>query len=103
MADRKGWPDGTVERAECANCGVYGYSVEPAPPRGSFEYETWLRRVWPDGRAQVTRLGFFVWHSLRCEWGWKKPRVAQLHKSLSGYAHSHLVEMDRRRIKSGAG
>ena len=100
MPDRQGWPEWAVTRAECANCGEFGYSPKPAPPIGaSHDYDRWLRTVWPAGRAQQTRIGFFIWHSRECESVWKKTRAPEIGES--GWAHQHRILMDSRRVRSG--
>lgn len=83
-------------------CGVHGYSRESFPPSGDVvAYESWLQKVWPDGRAQHTRLGFFIWHNGACERLWKQTRLRALNHGMSGWAHQHQIEMDRRRVKAG--
>ena len=100
--NRKGWPQNAVERAECANCGSYGYATRPAPPRGDITaYMAWLtKEPFRQGNAQLTKLGFFVWCSGVCEYAWKSKRRSDVDKS-DGWAHEHRIEMDRRAVQSG--
>tara|TARA_R110000765_G_scaffold263135_4_gene362943 strand:- start:647 stop:967 length:321 start_codon:yes stop_codon:yes gene_type:complete len=100
--NRKGWPQYAVERAECANCGKYGYSTQYATPRGDIiAYTSWLtKEPFPLGNAQQTKLGFFVWCSELCESTWKTSRLSDVNKS-DGWAHGHRIEMDKRAITSG--
>ena len=100
--NRDGWPLGTVERVECVNCGAYGYAEELAPAHGDWRFGRWLDGIWPEGAYQHTRLGFFVWCSRRCEHLWKAQRRADLDSS-DGWAHQHMLEMDRRRMRAGVG
>lgn len=95
------WPPWAVERVECANCGRHEYAWEAAPSKGESRYGTWLSEVWPDGRSQQTRLGFFVWCSARCESAWKHSRRASADYT-DGWAHQHMLEMDRRKRAMGA-
>ena len=75
MSDRKGWPSGAVE--------------------------DWLRdNIWVNGRAQLTKMGFIIWHSAECEYRWKQGRLDSL-SSHSGWQHQHEMRMRDRRMKAG--
>jgi hypothetical protein len=99
---REGWPWWAVSRMECTNCGSVALSRVSPPHYVEPSFDDWVRSSWPVGRSQMTRLGFRIWCSPKCEHAWKRVNRSTLEKrDADGYAHQLRIRQEEKAWQAG--